>query len=222
MFSRLFGRSPKSRRPPARPIQSPLESYHETDVLRDIALREALAMGHAPSLIHVLGAALYRLRDADPALAAALCLNVALVRQWAFLNLPPRSMSHKRPGPVDTEYTFNISENEYGYNLQVQPVRRHVRQMPAREAPEEETAPPRQGVVVFQPAPDDQSFGAGFKNMSRLLGQVRVSGEPREPTLVALRRTIAALLSDPLVLKCLADHGVTPETLLAELSQPSG
>ena len=85
-------------------------------------------MHQVPCMIHVLGAALYRLRDADPLLAPQLSIDVSMVRKWAVENLPLKSPSHRRyEGSLDFEYTFDVVEDGEWYKLKVKRVHRPIR-----------------------------------------------------------------------------------------------
>ena len=62
---------------------------------------------------------------------------------------------------------------------------------------------------------------AGIRSVLRFVSANSSDTEPPEPTIVTLQRVLTELMNDEQVLACLADHGVSPETLLAELGQPS-
>ena len=83
--------------------------FQEVDVLVEIAIRDALTLSQNPGFVHALGAALYRLRDADSALAARVGIDFISVREWAAQNLPLLSSAHKPyEGPLDFEYNITL------------------------------------------------------------------------------------------------------------------
>ena len=214
--------------PRARHEESPvsrgssLDDFDEASVLRHIALREAGTMHQIPCLVHALGAALYRLRDADPLLASQLSIDVSMVRKWAVENLPQTFPSLPRyKGPLDFEYTFDVYESGSGYQMRVMPVARPVRAMPVSEAAPDKPDSHPKGVGTFRKASEDSPMVAGIRSVLRFEGVISSHAEPPEPTIITLQRALARLMTDEQVLACLADHGVSPETLLAELGQPS-
>ena len=174
-------------------------------------------------MVHVLGAALYRLRDTDPLLADRMSVNVRLVRQWAVKkNLPLISPLHRRyEGPLDFEYTFDVYESGGSYHMRVRPVARPVRAMPVSEAAPDKPDSQPKGVFISREASEDDPFTVGVMSVLRFEGAISSHEEPPEPTIITLQRALTRLMTDERVLACLADHGVSPETLLAELGQPS-
>ena len=218
LLRRLF--HPGARR--KGPFVNPLNHFDEAKIIGDIALREAGILHQVPCMVHVLGAALYRLRDADLLLANRMSLNVALVRQWAVENLPLTSPSHRRyEGSLDFEYTFDVYEFGSSYHMRVMPVARPIRSIPVSEAATDKTSRQSKGVVVVREASEDDPFTVGVMSVLRFVGGNQSREEPPEPTIVTLQRVLTELMNDERVLACLADHGVSPETLLAELGQPS-
>jgi hypothetical protein len=222
MLSRLLRRlfHPGARR--KGPFVNPLDHFDEAKIIGDIALREAATLHQVPCMIHVLGAALYRLRDADPLLADRLSVNVRLVRQWAVENLPLTfpTLRHYE-GPLDFEYTFDVVEDGDWYKLKVKRVHRPIRDMPVGEASPDKTDGQLKGVGTFRKASEDSPMVAGIRSVLRFVSANSSDTEPPEPTIVTLQRVLTKLMNDEHVLACLADHGVSPETLLAELGLPS-
>ena len=214
--------------PGARHEESPvsrgssLDDFDEASVLRHIALREAGAMKQVPCLVHALGAALYRLRDADSLLASQLSIDVSMVRKWAVENLPQTFPSIPRyKGSLDFEYTFDVYESGSGYNMRVRPVARPVRAMPVSEATPDKPDSQPKGVFISREASEDDPTAVGTMSVLRFEGAISSHAEPLEPTIITLQMALTRLMGDEQVLTCLADHGVSPETLLSELGQPS-
>jgi hypothetical protein len=223
MLSRLLRRlfHPGARR--KGPFVNPLDHFDEAKIIGDIALREAATLHQVPCMIHVLGAALYRLRDADPLLADRMSLNVRLVRQWAVKkNLPLISPLHRRyEGSLDFEYTFELYESGSGYQMRVRPVARPIRAMPVSEATPDKPDSQPKGVFISREASEDDPTAVGTMSVLRFEGAISSHAEPLEPTIITLQMALTRLMGDEQVLTCLADHGVSPETLLSELGQPS-
>ena len=225
MLSRLLRRllHPRARHEES-PVSrvNPLDHFDEAKVIGDIALREAATLHQIPCLVHALGAALYRLRDADPLLASQLSIDVSMVRKWAVENLPQTFPSLPRyKGSLDFEYTFDVYELGGSYRMRVRPVARPVRAMPVSEAAPDKPDSHPKGVGTFRKASEDSPMVAGIRSVLRFEGVISSHAEPPEPTIITLQRALARLMTDERVLACLAGHGVSPETLLAELAQPS-
>ena len=218
LLRRLF--HPGARR--KGPFVNPLDHFDEAKIIGDIALREAATLHQVPCMIHVLGAALYRLRDADPLLAPQLSIDVSMVRKWAVENLPLKSPSHRRyEGSLDFEYTFDVYEFGSSYHMRVMPVARPIRSIPVSEAATDKTSRQSNGVLIVREASEDDPFTVGVRSVLRFVARNQSREGPPEPTIVTLQRVLTELMNDERVLACLADHGVSPETLLAELGQPS-
>ena len=218
LLRRLF--HPGARR--KGPFVNPLDHFDEAKIIGDIALREAATLHQVPCMIHVLGAALYRLRDADLLLANRMSLNVALVRQWAVENLPLTSPSHRRyEGSLDFEYTFDVYEFGSSYHMRVMPVARPIRSIPVSEATPDKPDSQPKGVFISREASEDDPTAVGTMSVLRFEGAISSHAEPLEPTIITLQMALTRLMGDEQVLTCLADHGVSPETLLSELGQPS-
>ena len=178
-------------------------------------------MGQDPSLVHVLGAVLYRLRDADPALAARLSITFLPVRQWTLRNLPSPLRRFSFEAPLDHEYTVYVQEYSGNSRLKVDRVNRPVRALMRRGTESAEADDPPRGVGTFTKISPDSSFKDGFERVFRFLGSREDFGETPEPTLITLQRILANLLNDQQVRDCLADCGVTPEGLRVELGLSS-
>ena len=168
LLRRLF--HPGARR--KGPFVNPLNHFDEAKIIGDIALREAATLHQVPCMIHVLGAALYRLRDADLLLANRMSLNVALVRQWAVENLPLTSPSHRRyEGSLDFEYTFDVVEDGDWYKLKVKRVHRPIRDMPVGEAAPDKTDSQLKGVGTFSESSEDSPMVGNQERVAFCIGQ---------------------------------------------------
>ena len=194
----------------------------ETWLVGEIAIRDALALGQDPSLVHVLGAALYRLRDADPQLAARLTISFLPVRQWTLRNLPSPLRRFPLESSLDHQYTVYVQEYSGSPRLKVDRVNRPVRVLMGTGAESVDAGESPHGVGRFIKASQDSSYKDGLERVFKLLDSCEDFGETPEPTLITIQRILAKLLDDQQVQDCLAAHGVTPQELLTDLGMSSG
>ena len=197
--------------------ESPMAQFQEVDVVTDIAVRDALALSQNPCMVHVLGALLYRVRDADPGFAARVGIDFIAVREWATQNLPLISSDYKPyEGPLDFEYTFNLYEEKGHHRVNVRRVHRPVRTRAAEQTPQDMHKDSVQGVGIFRVATEDSPPATGIRMVIVSLDEVAKPNEgPPEPTIVSLQRLLPRILEDQQVLACLADHGLDPGTLVS-------
>ena len=192
-------------------------SFDETMIVWDIALMEALPVGHVPGMIHLLGASLYRLRDADPVLANELEISVEDIRKWEMLNLPSSMDSIHRPyaGNLHFEYTVQFRNNRMCAGRVRRPVKRDHTQYP------EHYHPPGQGIGVLK---FDDSRGIShhqtpLRSLFQFLEVIRTDTLPSESSATTLRRIIAGVLSAEDVQTCLKDLGVAVDRLETKLGE---
>ena len=220
LFQRLFSSGSHQMMPRLR--DDPLYNYRETWLVGVIAFKDALAVGQALSLAHVLGAALYRLRDADPKLAARLAISFLSVRQWTMRNLPSPLLRFPLESSLDHEYTVYVQEYSGSYRLKVDSVNRPVRALMGRGAESVDAGERPHGVGRFTKISQDSSSKDGLERVFKLLDSCEDFGETPELTFITLQRILAKLLDDQQVQDCLAAHGVTPQELLTDLGMSSG
>ena len=168
-------------------------------------------------MAHALGAALYRLRDADPELATRLPINFLQVRQWTLRNLPSPLRHFPLESSLDHEYTVYVQEYSGNSHMKIDRVSRPVRALMERGAESVDAGERSNGVGRFTEISQDSSSNGGLERVFKLLDSCEDSGEAREPTLITLQRMLVKLLDDQQVQDCLATHGVTPQELLTAL-----
>ena len=201
--------------------QDPVYNYRETELVAEIAFLDAIELGQELSPVHVLGAALYRLRDADPNLAARLSSNFLHVRRWAMENLPSRRRLSVESPALDHDYTVYVQENQGIHRLSVTRVNRPVRRVVPRatEPVGGSEHSPRVGRFIAvsgeEPVNRDRTERA-----YQLLFACESPEETPEPTIVFIHRILARLMDDWQVQDCIAAQGVTPQEFLAELGPP--
>ena len=213
--------------------------FQEVDVLVEIAIRDALTLSQNPGFVHALGAALYRLRDADSALAARVGIDFISVREWAAQNLPLLSSAHKPyEGPLDFEYNITLYyENDRfrrvvlrrAHRLErakIKYVNRRVKSAqiytPSASAISVSGATPAIQFISTHGEPQYEELqtsdlAAGIRMLIETLDEaVRPDKDSPAPIIVTLQRALPPILKDQQVLACLADHGLTPQALTLE------
>ena len=219
VFRRLF--SSRSHRMPADLRQDPVYNYKETALVAEIAFLDALELGQELSPVHVLGAALYRLRDADPNLAARLSSNFLHVRRWAMENLPSRRRFSVESLSLDHDYTVYVQENQGVRRLKVTRVNRPVRKVIPRATEPVDGSEHSHGIGRFIAVSGEEPVNRDRTERAyQLLFSCESPGETPEPTIVFIHRILARLMDDWQVQDCIAARGVTPQELLAELEPP--
>ncbi len=219
LFRRFFSSGPHATSIEVR--HHALFNYRETWLVGDIAFKDALELGQELTPVHVLGAAMYRLRDADPELAARLSISFLHVRRWAMENLPSRRQFHVESPALDYDYTVFEREFRGIYQLMVGRVNRPVRRVVPETAEPVGGSEHRPGVGSFIAVPPPEPVNRDRTEMAfGLLASCDNPGETPELTIVTIRRILTRFLDDQQVQDCIAAHGVTPQRFLAELGTP--
>ena len=198
-----------------------LFNYRETWLVGEIAFKDALELGQEKTPVHVLGAALYRLRDADPKLADRLSIDFLHVRRWAMENLPSRRRFHVDSPALDYDYTVYEREFRGIFQLRVDRMNRPVRRVVPETAEPVGGSEHRTGVGSFIAVPPQEPvYRDRTETALSLLASCDNPGDTHELTIVVVHRILTRLLDDWQVQECIAAHGVTPQRFLAELGTP--
>ena len=206
---------------PADLRRDPVSNYKETLLVGEIAFLDALEVRQELTPVHVLGAAMYRLRDADPELAARLSIDFLHVRRWAMENLPSRRPFHVEYPALDHDYTVYVQENHGIRRLKATRVNRPVwRAFPGTGGPVGASEHPPVVGSFIAVTPEEPVNRDRTERAYQLLASCDNPGETPELTIVTIHRILTRLMDDWQVQDCIAAHGVTPQGFLAELGTP--
>ena len=209
--STMFRFLRRHKRNMERPDRMP---FYEADVVMQIAVNDASTMHQAAVMVHVLGAALYRMRDADPQLAGDIGLSAIDVRIWALANLPPRAPLYLRyEGNLDWEYTIITKKNF----LSVERVKRPVIEAdtPIRRHGHD----PQEKTLIMSGSRSRFRRTHLADGSLELIKNIRASALPSESIVETLRRTLMALLPMPGIQKCVEESGRSVAGIEDSLSQ---
>ena len=180
--------------------------FDEAIIVWNIAVKEALTLGHIPSFVHLVGASLYRLRDADAKLLGELGVSVEDIRQWAVANLPPSrdSLNRRYEGNLDFEYTIKLGLND----LRVSRVRRPVKLAPENFQEHDHPSGEGIGVLKLDDSGGDVSLQLPLKSLFQFIEAIRADADPAESSVATLRRVLVGLWFTTEAQACLDGLGV--------------
>ena len=187
----------------------------EAIIVWNIALKDAFAMGQLPGFVHLAGACLYRLKDADQKAAEDIGITVNEIRRWAVEHLPAKDPSRNRyEGDVDFEYRVGLSGNM----LTVRPVRKPVNAI-ISIYPDHVHPPGEGGVVHKTDTAASKLQTAAMESLFRFVEPIHADAENIGSSTAIIRRILLALLATTEVQSCLEDVGYSVDELRRKLGE---
>lgn len=194
----------------------------ESAVVRSIAVSDASEMWQMPGFVHLLGACLYRLEDANFPLLKGLGATADTVRRWAADNLLSDGLrqaeGQKYTGSVRFEYEIQLKT----HGVNVSRIRRPIRQAPARSNKITPIRSSEHG-SHFLHSDNRDSAGRHVRSVMFLvdhLDLIEKAVGPHIATETTLRYIILSLLDFDEVQDCLKGLGLSVDDWETKLAPP--